>query len=172
MGTAATGLAALDAASQSGSGGGKKGKNKPMYYMAQPTTVDPVTGETRYGGSGYWSKEYDRLNHGMYDPQGIIPDAPTYKKAKDAYGAASGGRYVDGAGDGVSDSIPAKIDGQQEAALARNEFVIPARHVSEIGNGSSDAGAERLYAMLNRIESRRKATKFDKDSGASQELPA
>jgi hypothetical protein len=69
-------------------------------------------------------------------------------------GFAKGG-YLDGAGDGMSDSIPAKIDGKQPAALADGEFVIPADVVSHIGNGSTKAGAHRLYDMLAKIRKAR-----------------
>lgn len=71
---------------------------------------------------------------------------------------SDGGRMLKGPGDGVSDSIPAVIGGHQKAALADGEFVVPARIVSEIGNGSSDAGARKLYAMMDRIQNARKKT--------------
>jgi hypothetical protein len=52
------------------------------------------------------------------------------------------GKMLNGNGDGVSDDIPAMIEGEQEAALSDGEFIVPARIVSELGNGSSDAGAQ------------------------------
>lgn len=60
-------------------------------------------------------------------------------------------RFLSGGGDGMSDSIPANIEGKQEARLADGEFVIPADVVSHIGNGSSKAGAKRLYEMMDRV---------------------
>jgi hypothetical protein len=124
----------------------------------------------------------DRLQAEMIDPgyQGTgkvmaTSDLPTL--------AASGGympggiamlakgRFLKGNGDGVSDSIPARFAGSgQEARLADGEFVIPARVVSELGNGSSDAGARKLYAMLDRVEARAKKSKRGKPSGADREL--
>jgi hypothetical protein len=75
-------------------------------------------------------------------------------------GYSDGGRLLKGPGDGVSDSIPATIGGKQPARLADGEFVIPARIVSEIGNGSTEAGAKKLYAMMDRVQSvRRKSFK-------------
>jgi len=71
-------------------------------------------------------------------------------------GYSDGGRLLRGPGDGVSDSIPATIGGKQPARLADGEFVIPARIVSEIGNGSTEAGAKKLYAMMDRIQGARK----------------
>jgi hypothetical protein len=61
---------------------------------------------------------------------------------------SDGGRLLKGPGDGVSDSIPASIGDRQPARLADGEFVVPARIVSELGNGSTEAGARKLYAMM------------------------
>ena len=72
-------------------------------------------------------------------------------------GYAKGG-YLNGAGDGMSDSIPATIEGKQPARLADGEFVIPADVVSHLGNGSSKAGSKRLYAMLDRVRKARVGT--------------
>jgi hypothetical protein len=89
---------------------------------------------------------------------------------------SDGGRLLKGPGDGVSDNIPATIGGKQPARLADGEFVVPARIVSELGNGSTDAGAKRLYAMMDRIQKARKKTvgkgKIAKDSKSSKYLPA
>jgi hypothetical protein len=71
-------------------------------------------------------------------------------------GYSDGGRLLRGPGDGVSDSIPATIGRNQPAKLADGEFVIPARIVSEIGNGSTEAGARKLYAMMDRVQKARK----------------
>lgn len=87
--------------------------------------------------------------------------------------APSQGRFLRGPGDGVSDSIPARIDGKKPAAIADGEFIIPARAVSEIGNGSSEAGSRKLYAMLDRIEKTRHRNKNTaKDTRADKHLPA
>jgi hypothetical protein len=60
-------------------------------------------------------------------------------------------RYLRGGGDGMSDSIRANIEGKQEARLADGEFVVPADVVSHLGNGSSNAGAKKLYSMMDRV---------------------
>jgi len=89
---------------------------------------------------------------------------------------SDGGRLLKGPGDGVSDSIPATIANKQPARLADGEFVIPARIVSEIGNGSTDAGAKRLYAMMDSIQEGRKKTigkkNVAKDTKAKDKLLA
>jgi len=93
-----------------------------------------------------------------YQPVQPTPYRPQYAAGgvADLGGYSDGGRMLKGPGDGVSDSIPATIGGKQPARLADGEFVIPARIVSEIGNGSSEAGARKLYAMMDRIQNARK----------------
>jgi hypothetical protein len=86
---------------------------------------------------------------------------------------SDGGRLLQGPGDGVSDSIPAIIGHKQPARLANGEFVIPARIVSELGNGSTDAGAKRLYEMMDRVQSvRRKTKNVAANTKAAKYLPA
>ena len=85
---------------------------------------------------------------------------------------AAGGRYLQGLGDGTSDSIQAVIGDRRPARLADGEFVVDARTVSEIGNGSSNAGARKLYAMMDRVHATRKAAKRGKDANADRHLPA
>ena len=72
-----------------------------------------------------------------------------------AHGGALPPRFLAGGGDGMSDSIPARIENKQEARLADGEFVVPADVVSHIGNGSSKAGAKKLYAMMDRVRQAR-----------------
>ena len=94
----------------------------------------------------------------------------------DLGGYSDGGRLLKGPGDGVSDSIPAVIGKRQPARLADGEFVIPARIVSELGNGSTEAGARKLYAMMERVQNTRKKSigkkKVAVNSKADKHLPA
>ena len=99
--------------------------------------------------------------------QGGLAGLNTFNK-----GGTPKGRFLQGAGDGTSDSIPATIGGSQPARLADGEFVIDARTVSEIGNGSSKAGAKKLYAMMERVHKERKKAKRGQDSNADRYLPA
>jgi len=91
-------------------------------------------------------------------------------------GYSDGGRLLKGPGDGVSDSIPAVIGKRQPARLADGEFVIPARIVSELGNGSTEAGARKLYAMMERVQASRKKSigkkKVAVNSKSDKHLPA
>jgi hypothetical protein len=94
----------------------------------------------------------------------------------DLGGYSDGGRLLRGPGDGVSDSIPATIGNKRPARLADGEFVVPARIVSELGNGSTEAGARKLYAMMDRVQAARRGTvgkkKVAKNSRADKYLPA
>jgi hypothetical protein len=89
---------------------------------------------------------------------------------------SDGGRLLKGPGDGVSDSIPATIANKRPARLADGEFVVPARIVSELGNGSTEAGARKLYAMMDRVQKARKKSigknKVAVNSRAAKLLPA
>ena len=115
-------------------------------------------------------------------PKANIPQDFTYAAANggimrgDLGGYSDGGRLLKGPGDGVSDSIPAVIGNKQPARLADGEFVVPARIVSELGNGSTEAGARQLYAMMERIQKgRRKSVGKNKvavDSKSKKHLPA
>ena len=68
---------------------------------------------------------------------------------------SDGGRMLKGPGDGMSDNIPATIGNKQPARLADGEFVVPADVVSHLGNGSTDAGAKQLYAMMDKVRNAR-----------------
>ena len=130
-----------------------------------------------------------------YNPIGTTPLTPEAQALLDAQNRAKGmadggyagggyhlgdysdgGRLLKGPGDGVSDSIPAQIGNRQPARLADGEFVIPARIVSELGNGSTEAGARQLYAMMDRVQKKRRNTvgkgKVAVNSKANQVLPA
>ena len=89
---------------------------------------------------------------------------------------SDGGRLLRGPGDGISDSIPATIGKKRPARLADGEFVVPARIVSELGNGSTEAGARKLYAMMDRVQKSRGKTvgkgKIATNSRAEKYLPA
>ena len=93
----------------------------------------------------------------------------------DLGGYSKGGNLLAGPGDGVSDDIPASIAGKQPARLAAGEYVVPSRIVSELGNGSTDAGAKRLDAMVQKINAGRAKTlggkKYAADTRAYKHLP-
>lgn len=131
---------------------------------------------------GYNAKKY-AYSPRNYTPLDVKPNV--YKPYYMATGGiaslgaySDGGRLAKGPGTGISDDIPAYIDGAkpQPARIADGEFVIPARIVSELGQGSTDAGARKLYGMMDRINAGRKKTtkrgKFADDTHADRHLPA
>lgn len=125
---------------------------------------EPDDGDRQLGVAG--------LNQGpQYPMQGI-----GYAMGGHLGGYSDGGQLLKGPGDGVSDDIPAQIGNRQPARLADGEFVVPARIVSELGNGSTDAGAKRLYAMMDRVQANRKKTvgkgKVAVNSKSDKYLPA
>ncbi len=83
---------------------------------------------------------------------------------------AAGGRYLDGPGDGVSDSIPATVDGEQPVLLSEGEYIIPAEVVSAVGNGSSDAGAEKFTKLVDTIMAKTRRVAKGKPNGADKLL--
>jgi hypothetical protein len=140
-------------------------------YQANATTPtptpDPYGREQKYYNQRYVARAAD----GGMMASGGISDA-----GYNLGGYSDGGRLLRGPGDGVSDSIPAVIGKKQPARLADGEFVIPARIVSELGNGSTEAGARKLYAMMDRIQKARGKTvgkgKVAKNSRSEKHLPA
>jgi len=88
----------------------------------------------------------------------VIKDLPLTKNASGGVINMARGRYLSGATDGMADKIPARIGGKQEARLSHGEFVIPADVVGHLGNGNSEAGAQRLYAMMDKIRKARTGT--------------
>lgn len=135
----------------------------PMQYLkagqvpaaAEPVTPPPSAIET------------------IVQPNPTIEDRYASGGIANLGGYSDGGRLLKGPGDGVSDSIPAVIGKKQPARLADGEFVIPARIVSELGNGSTEAGARKLYAMMDRIKkARSKAKNIAADTKSDKHLPA
>jgi hypothetical protein len=71
---------------------------------------------------------------------------------------SGGGNLVRGKGDGVSDSVPATIGGRQPARIADGEYIVSSEAVKKLGNGSTEAGARKLYAMMDRVQKARGKT--------------
>ena len=113
--------------------------------MLAPTSDSPV------GMTGEPSMQGTRMAGGGQVPQ--------YGLGGALGGYSDGGRMLKGPGDGMSDNIPAVIGKKQPARLADGEFVVPADVVSHLGNGSTDAGAKQLYAMMDKIRAARTGTK-------------
>ncbi len=144
-----------------------------QQYTYEANATSPTPMSAPYGQEQkYFNQRYvPRAANGGMMASGGISDA-----GYNLGGYSDGGRLLRGPGDGVSDSIPAVIGKRQPARLADGEFVIPARIVSELGNGSTEAGARKLYAMMDRIQKTRGKTvgkgKVAKNSRADKHLPA
>ena len=106
------------------------------------------------GGGGGGGEAAGGLMH-VYAIGGGITNAPSLG----SYAAGGNPRLLKGPGDGMSDNIPAQIGTNQPARLADGEFVVPADVVSHLGNGSTDAGAKRLHAMMNNVRKARTGRK-------------
>jgi hypothetical protein len=131
--------------------------NGPLKrFRFNPETYRPAFAEggiTDLASGGYDRTVGDESMNPAFMARGGISDLGGYSDY------AGGGRMLRGPGDGMSDSIPASIAGKRPARLADSEFVVPADVVSHIGNGSSDAGAKQLYAMMDRIRKARTGRK-------------
>jgi hypothetical protein len=140
----------------------KKWEAKPIEAESNTTT----TGQNDGGGGGG-----DMANGGL-----AAMARGGMSQQFDLGGYSDGGRLLRGPGDGVSDSIPATIGNKRPARLADGEFVVPARIVSELGNGSTEAGARKLYAMMDRVQKARRGTvgkgRVAKNSRSDKYLPA
>jgi hypothetical protein len=99
------------------------------------------------------------IKSGIKDLGGDFSDAGASGGTASLGGYSDGGRMLKGPGDGMSDSIPGVIGGRQPARLADGEFVVPADVVSHLGNGSTDAGAKKLYTMMDKIRKARTGKK-------------
>lgn len=149
----------------------------PMTYTPVTSTYDPgtITKYTSYTppASGNTSGNTSGVSDTYQQDQSGLARGGIASLPKSYLGSYSdGGQLLRGPGDGVSDDIPATIANRQPARLADGEFVIPARIVSELGNGSTEAGARKLYAMMDRIKkARNKANDIAADTKTDRYLP-
>jgi len=114
--------------------------------------ITPSTGNT----IGIPVVRSNRPSGGSGVGTGTLDEArPEMRAAGGLLGLAKGGYYLGGVTDGMADKVPARIDGRQEARLSDGEFVVPADVVSHLGNGNSNAGAQQLYDMMDRVRKAR-----------------
>jgi hypothetical protein len=136
------------------------------YYSKPFESLQSVRNRVRgYAEGGI--TDLSMAGGGAFDARTKLPayDEPTEVYAK--------GGYLDGPGDGMSDSIPATIANKQPARLADGEFVVPADVVSHLGNGSTKAGAQRLYSMMDKVrKARTGTTKQGRQINPNKYMPA
>lgn len=129
--------------------------NGPLKRFRLSSDYRGVTPYAEGGIATLASGGYDR----MVGEEPMYPSNMAKGGISDLGSYSDGGRMLRGPGDGMSDSIPASIAGKRPARLATEEFVVPADVVSHLGNGSSDAGAKQLYAMMDRVRKARTGRK-------------
>jgi hypothetical protein len=169
---------------------GQVGETVGNYLVQNPMQVGTAAGvlggiksfeeEAPFTPPGYSGP----LSRFRYDPDKYRPAmagggladsavAQRYMRGGHLGSYSDGGRLLKGPGDGMSDSIPATIGRKQPARLADSEFVVPADVVSHLGNGSTDAGAKRLYEMMDRVRKARTGRKSQgKEINPSKYMPA
>jgi hypothetical protein len=125
------------------------------FQFAYGGSIDDATGRDDLSVAGIAEPGLGNLKYGVRFAQGGQP------------------RFLSGGGDGMSDDIPATINGKQPARLADGEFVIPADVVSHLGNGSSKAGAKKLYSMMDKVRVARTGNKKQgKEINPNRFMPA
>jgi hypothetical protein len=103
----------------------------------------------------------------------VIEDKPVPQYAAGGIAGLKKGDYLRGDTDGMADKLRTTIENKQPAALSHGEFVVPADVVSHLGNGNSEAGAKKLYEMMNRIrQARTGTTKQGKQINPEKYTPA
>jgi hypothetical protein len=185
-------LGAQGAASPGAAAGSPTFPSVNQFYARNPIMMPAGLGATTAAiGQSYdveglpeQEKYSGPLSRFRYDPDkyrsamagGGLADsavAQRYMKGGHLGSYSDGGRLLKGPGDGMSDNIPARIGAKQPARLADGEFVVPADVVSGIGNGSTDAGARKLYAMMDKVRKARTGTKRQgKEINPSKYMPA
>jgi hypothetical protein len=152
--------------------------NVPAGYVMDRVTGQLVpastyapqgSGYSGYAAGGMVDPMQRMPNGGLADIQGMRDgyapmttmdgNIPQMADGGSIGGYSDGGRMLKGPGDGMSDSIPGVIGNKQPARLADGEFVVPADVVSHLGNGSTDAGAKRLYGMMDKVRQARTGNK-------------
>jgi hypothetical protein len=147
-------------------------KPKPVAPTTPATTPPPSTTPTNpklppgFDFSKLPGTNFMGINLGGVNKVPSYKYDPITRRYIEGDGYAAGGRLLSGGGDGMSDSIPAVIDGPkpQPARLAAGEFVVPSDVVSHLGNGDSTAGGDRLYAMMDKVRQAR--------TGRTKQAPA
>lgn len=166
--------------------GKQVGQGMPLFFNPNPFQFDPTEAAKRYGPSleqiAAGQQVYQQQMADLYTPRSV-PDVqmtgsplvqanqptttqPATQQAAMTVPAGSvaaetgmaGGGFLKGRGDGMSDEIKATINEKQPARLSDGEFVIPADVVAHLGNGSSKAGAQKLYDMMARVRKARTGT--------------
>lgn len=140
-----------------------------MEKVDIPSEQNEIKNELGLATGGY-------INNQPVDPNNFYPQSQIH--SAQPYAAATpqrhevldyykDGGFLDGPGDGMSDDIPANIDGEEEIRLADGEFVVPPDLVRILGFGDPEKGAKLLDNLLPivRQASHGKKTQIKQDAG-------
>jgi hypothetical protein len=163
-----------------------QGQTNPNVNLASLIGTDAFFEELskRYGGGG-GNAEYGMPNNQVLAAGGpvnmhngaFVVDARTVSELGNGSSNAGiellqrlGGQPVRGRGDGVSDSVPARIGGKQEARVARDEVIFQPKAVKRLGGGSAKRGTQKLYAMMEKAHKARKRAGRGQDTKLAKGL--
>jgi hypothetical protein len=164
------------------------GQSNPNVNLASLIGTDAFFDalNQRYGGGGGGnSSEYGMPNNPVLAAGGpvnmhngaFVVDARTVSELGNGSSNAGiellqrlGGQPVRGGGDGVSDSVPARIGGKQEARVARDEVIFQPKAVKRLGGGSAKRGTQKLYAMMEKAHKARKRAGRGQDTKLARGL--
>lgn len=153
-------------------GTGKKKDKTPLYgFREVPYMMSPEDYAATLNGSGGMSTGYAEGGEVALSDGAFVMDARSVSELGNGSSGAGqellarlGGRPIRGPGDGVSDSVPARIGRDQPARVARDEVVFPAEAVRQIGAGDQNKGAKKLYALMDKAHKARKKAGRGKDT--------
>ena len=142
----------------------KSGYQGGIPSLAAVRTQLPQQARTPYTGQPAMGRRYFTDTQYVAPAQAEATRAAQQQAVQPVQAAQGGlmaakGTYLRGATDGMADELDTSIEGKQPAKLSHGEFVVPADVVSHLGNGNSDAGAKKLYQMMDRIRVARTGTK-------------
>jgi hypothetical protein len=154
------------------------------YTFTPPFTLPPLTLPSSIGDIGDVYKDPEEYEEAkarggevnMKDGSFVV-DARTVSEMGNGSSnagierlAAMGGHPVRGDGDGVSDSVPARIGGKQKARVARDEVIFSPEAVARVGGGDHSKGTKKLYALMNKAHKARKKAGRGQDTKVAKGL--
>ena len=149
--------------------------NEPYLPPPPPPVLDPRLSETdqeiMLASPNEKRKKFAAGGTVPLDNGAFIIDARTVSELGNGSSSAGqellaryGGMPIRGKGDGVSDSIPAKIDGRQPARVARDEVKFDPEAVRRFGGGDHALGVKRLHALMDKAHKARKGADRGEDT--------
>lgn len=152
-------------------------KNQPMYsfvsspFMGPGAEEDEATAMPYMGLNPMMENRFAKGGEVELADGAFVVDARTVSELGNGSSNAGqellarmGGRPVRGPGDGVSDSVPARIGRDQPARVARDEVVFSPEAVRRMGKGNAKRGADKLYSLMDKAHKARRNSARGKDT--------